>query len=155
MDIKGGTRNHQLLSVTDASNALMNISESGKALLYNSTLLAQKSCIRMPLVGYEQLAERRLLSRRGAVVFLAIVALTVSLANRVPHGTIPGNPVAQSFSSPAKIQHRDSDASQWVAPAAVFTFLWIAESSVILDRGRNVRTRPQDDSLHNRPPPVS
>jgi hypothetical protein len=108
----------------------------------------------MPLVGHRQ-AERRLLSRRGAVAFLAIAALTVSLASRVPHATIFKAAVAHSEFSSVKIQHRDNDASHWVAPLATVTLLWTAEASVILHGDQEVPVRLQDDSLHNRPPPVS
>jgi hypothetical protein len=110
----------------------------------------------MPLVGHGQVAERRLFSRRGVVVLLAILALTVSLANRVPHtGSFDKTPAAHSSSSTAKIQHRDQDASRWVAPAPTFALLWTSEPSVPLDGDRKVSVRLQDNSLHNRPPPLS
>lgn len=109
----------------------------------------------MPLVEYGQPVERRLLSRCGALAFLAIAALTVSLASRVPHATIFKAAVAHSESSSAKIQHRDNDASHWVAPVATPALLWTADSSVILDWDQEVPVRLRDDSLHNRPPPVS
>ncbi len=110
----------------------------------------------MPLVGYEQRAERRLLSWRGALVLLAIVAITVSLANRVPHAvSFEKAPAARSSSSTEKIQHRDQDASRWVAPVATFTLLWASEPAVLLDADEKIPVRLQDNSLHNRPPPVS
>ena len=110
----------------------------------------------MPLVGYGQPAERRLLSRRGVMALLAILALTVSLANRVPHTlSFDKAPTAHSSSSTEKIQHRDQDASRWVASAATFALLWASEPSVPLDADRRVPVRLQDNSLHNRPPPLS
>lgn len=110
----------------------------------------------MPLVGYKQLAERRAFGWRGAMVLLAIVALTVSLASRVPHAvSFDKSPTAHSGSSTEKIQHRDQDASRWVAPVATFTLLWISEPAVSLDADEKIPLRLQDNSLHNRPPPVS
>jgi hypothetical protein len=109
----------------------------------------------MPLVGYEQLARPRFCNRRGAVVLIAIVALTISLANRVPFAALLKAPTVHSASSSAKIQHRDKDAAQWVTPSATFTLLWTAEASVILVENRRIPVGLQDDSLHNRPPPVS
>lgn len=110
----------------------------------------------MPLVGYEQLAERRAFSWRGAMVLLAIVALTVSLATRVPHAvSFDKAPAAHSSSSAEKVQHRDQDASRWVAPVATFTLLWTSEPTVSLDTDEKIPVRLQDNSLHNRPPPVS
>lgn len=123
---------------------------------YNLTSLAQTGYITMPLVGYGQLAERRPPSRRGVVVLLAILALTVSLANRVPHTvSFDKAPAAHSSSSTAKIQHRDQDASRGAAPAATFTLLWASEPSVPLVADEKVPVRLQDNSLHNRPPPLS
>jgi hypothetical protein len=109
----------------------------------------------MPLVGYEEPAPQRLLSRRGVVILLAISALTISLASRVSTATYVKASTAQSSSSTAKIQHLDKDAAQWVAPAATFALLWATEPSVAVDRNESVPVRPPDNSLHNRPPPVS
>ena len=109
----------------------------------------------MPLVGYEEPAQQRLLNRRGLVILLAVSALTLSLASRVSTATFVKGSTAQSSASAAKIQHLDKDAAQWVAPTATFTLLWAAEPSVAIDGNENVPTRPPDDSLHNRPPPVS
>jgi hypothetical protein len=109
----------------------------------------------MGLVRSGQVAERRVLSRRGLVVMLAICALTVSLASRVSHATFFKTPVAQSSSSTAKIQHLDQDASQWEAPPATFTLLWVTESFVAFDGDEIVPVFLQDDALHNRPPPLS
>jgi hypothetical protein len=110
----------------------------------------------MPLVGDGQLAERRLLSQRGVVVFLAIMALTVSLADRVPHAVSVNKASAAHASSPAgKIQHRDQDESRWAALPPAFTLLWASETSVPLVEDKKVAVPQQDNSLHNRPPPVS
>jgi hypothetical protein len=109
----------------------------------------------MPMVGYEELAER-LLSWRRVVVFFATMALTVSLANRVPRPlSVNKASAAHSSSCAAKIQHRDQDESRWAAPAAAFTLLWASETSVPLVEDKKVAVPQQDNSLHNRPPPVS
>jgi hypothetical protein len=109
----------------------------------------------MPLVGYEEQAPQRLLSRRGLVVLLSISVLTISLASRVTTATFCKAYTAKSSSATAKIQHLDKDAAHWVAPTARFTLLWATEPSVAVDRNESVPVRPPDDSLHNRPPPVS
>jgi hypothetical protein len=125
-------------------------------ILYNLISLPQTGYITMPLVGYQQLAKRRLLSGRGAVVLLAIMALTVSLANRVPHA-VSVHQATAAHSSPftAKIQHRDQDASRWVAPVATFTLLWASEPAISLGANEEFPVRLQGNSLRNRPPPVS
>ena len=109
----------------------------------------------MPLVGYEGPAQQRLLSRRGLIISLAILALTVSLASRVSTASFIKASTAQCGSSAAKIQHLDKDAAQWVAPTATFTLLWASEPSVAVDGNENVPIRQPDDSLHNRPPPLA
>ena len=109
----------------------------------------------MSLVGHEQTAEQRLLSRRGLVILVAISALAVSLASRVSTVTCVKASTVQSSACTAKIQHLDKDAAQWVAPTATFTLLWATEPSVAVDRNESIPVRPPDDSLHNRPPPVS
>jgi len=109
----------------------------------------------MPLVGYEQLAERPLLRRRGIAILVAIFALTVSLASRSSTATLLKAPAVNSSSSTAKIQHLDSDAAQWVAPEATITLLWATESLVIRDADESVPIRLQNNSLHNRPPPIT
>jgi hypothetical protein len=124
-------------------------------LLYNPILLLQTDSITMPLAGYEEPAPQRLLSRRGLVVLLAISALTISLASRVSTATFVKAYAVQSSSTTAKIQHLDKDAAHWVAPTATFTLLWATEPSVAVDGNESVPVRPPDDSLHNRPPPIS
>jgi hypothetical protein len=109
----------------------------------------------MPLLGYEEPAQQRLLSRRGLVILLAISALTISLASRVSTATFVKASTAQSSLCTAKIQHLDKDASQWVSPTATFTLLWATEPSLTVSDDEKVPVRPPDDSLHNRPPPVS
>lgn len=109
----------------------------------------------MPLVGSEPVADRRRRSRRGFVVYLVIVALTVSLASRISHASFYRTPTAHSNSVNAKIQQRDYDASEGVSPAATLSILWIAEPSPITDFSEAVWVRFHCDSLYNRPPPLS
>jgi hypothetical protein len=129
--------------------------EPNEPVLYNPTLPLQTDFITMPLVGYEEPAPQRLLSRRGLVILLAISALTLSLASRVSTATFVKAYTAQSSPATAKIQHLDKDAAHWVAPTATFTLLWATEPSVTVNDDGKVPVRPPDNSLHNRPPPVS
>jgi hypothetical protein len=123
--------------------------------LYNFDSLRQSEFVIIPLIGNEQMAERLIFSRRGLVMLLASFALTVSLASRCSTPTFSKAPVALSNDSKAKIQRLDKDAEQWVAPAATFTLLRATEPTVILDGDEKIPTRLPDDSLHNRPPPLS
>jgi hypothetical protein len=117
--------------------------------------LSHTEYITMPLVGENQLAERPLLSWRGVLILVAAFAITLSLANRVFEGQIFNTPTAHSGLAHAKIQHRDTDAAQWVPPVATFTILWSSESSSAVEISDPLYSRPHYESLYNRPPPVS
>jgi hypothetical protein len=117
--------------------------------------LSHTDYITMPLVGENQLAERPLLSWRGVLILVAAFAITLSLANRVFEGQIFNTPTAHSGLAHAKIQHRDTDAAQWVPPVATFTILWSSESSSAVEISDPLYSRPHYESLYNRPPPVS
>lgn len=88
------------------------------------------------------------------VIFLAIFALTATLATRtsVPtdfHGTI-----AQSASTQATRQHLDGDAIQWVAPTPVLTALQVPSFYPRFSpAGPPLPNLLFDESLYNRPPP--
>jgi hypothetical protein len=123
--------------------------------LYNLNSLTQSHCIELPLVGAEQVAERRLFSRRGLVALCAVVALTVSLAGRVFHSVIYSTASIHSAQGYEKVQHRDTDASQWVPPTATCALLWITEPSTNFEPIGQKHFRLHYDSLYNRPPPVS
>jgi len=99
--------------------------------------------------------ERRLFSRRGFVALFAILALTVSLAGRVFHGGIYRATSVHSAQGYAKVQHRDTDASQWVPPTATCALLWITELSTNFEPIGQKHFQLHYDSLYNRPPPVS
>lgn len=109
----------------------------------------------MPLVGTEQMADRRLCSRRGLVIALAIVGLTLSLASRVAHVSFDLNPTVHSDSSYNKVQHRDKDSFQWVSPVASVCLLWVSEYKPSSAPNERIPFRLQYDNLYNRPPPTA
>jgi hypothetical protein len=117
--------------------------------------LSHTEYITMPLVGEDQLAERRLLSWPGVLILVAAFAITLSLANRVFEGQIFNAPTAHSGVGHAKVQHRDNDSVNWVPPTATFTIFWSSESSAVVEISDPLYERPHYESLHNRPPPVS
>ena len=93
-------------------------------------------------------------SLRGIVICVAILTLTVSLANRTGHAVFCNKPTAHTASSSAKIQHRDKDASEWVAPVATFVLLHATETFITQPSSERVLVDRHYDSLHNRPPPI-
>jgi hypothetical protein len=125
------------------------------AALYNLISLSHTEYINMPLVGENQLAERRLLSWRGVLILVAAFAITLSLANRFFEGPIFQATTAHSGLAHAKVQHRDSDSAHWAPPTATFTIRWGSESSAVAETLDPLYERPHCESLHNRPPPVS
>ncbi len=102
----------------------------------------------------EQVADRRLKSRRGFVIAFAIVALTVSLAARGVHVTLDLKPTVHSDSSYNKVQHRDKDASEGAAPVCTFSLFLLAESLVPSAPSPEPQQRLHFESLYNRPPPA-
>jgi hypothetical protein len=109
----------------------------------------------MTLVGSEQLAERRLFSRRGVVICCAVLALIISLANRTVHGTFHLKPTVHSVSVNAKIQKQDKDAAEWAPEPATVSLLWISEQTVCHPSAGTKHLQPHYDSLYNRPPPLA
>jgi hypothetical protein len=93
---------------------------------------------------------------RIAVVLLAILCLTVSLATRF---TVLGPDVqkvttVKSQSPDAKRQHLLSNALQWTAPASSFTLFQPPRSSVFAVSVVIPSTNLSSESwLYNRPPP--
>jgi len=91
------------------------------------------------------------------VVFLAIVALTASLATRTfSPTTSPGNTSqVRSISAQGMRQHLDRDASRWMPPVLVTTTL--QAPPVFYPRfaaaGPPLPNTLLDESLYNRPPP--
>ena len=101
------------------------------------------------------MTERRLFGRRELVAVFAILALTVSLAGRVFHACVYPTASIHSAQGSEKVQHRDTDASQWVPPTATCALLWITESSTNFEPIGQKHFQLHYDSLYNRPPPVS
>lgn len=108
----------------------------------------------MPLGGDNPLSERRVLSVKGVTVLIAVVAITLSLASRVFHGQFFPNHSVHS-SSHQVVQHRDTDAAEWVPPACTLVLLWGTEHSGVIDPIEPTYPREQFQSLYNRPPPLS
>lgn len=108
----------------------------------------------MPLARFEKVADRRRRSWRGIVIAFAVAALSVSLATRGSHVRFDLNPVAHDNSSFAKVQHRDTDAFEWVSPAPSVSLLWVTTPSALIDFDEPIHFRVLDDSLYNRPPPA-
>jgi hypothetical protein len=122
--------------------------------MYNLNSLTQSRCILVPLVGAEQLPERRLLSRRSVVALIVVLGLTVSLAGRVFSGDTYSTTAIHSGVSSAKVQHRDADAVRWAPPAPLYSLLWTAERSLNAEPVEQAYFHPHYDSLYNRPPPI-
>ena len=110
----------------------------------------------MPLLGHSQVADSRLISRRGLLIAFACVALVFSLASRTIHLSVTENPTAQADSPKAKIQHLNKDAAQWSAPVASFLLFLLAIGCLEIS-WEKVPLLPLhvDNCLYNRPPPLS
>jgi hypothetical protein len=123
---------------------------------YGLSRPSQTDCISMPLLGYAEVAECRLLSWRGLLICIAVLALVFSLASRTIHLSIYDSPTAQSDSPKAKIQHPNKDAVQWTAAAASFLLFWLLSTSLEPALGEKpLLARHVDSCLYNRPPPLS
>lgn len=99
------------------------------------------------------MSPRPLFSRHTLIIGLAILGLTISLANRVVHVSLDVKPAAHADSDYSKVQHRDKDAFEWVAPVASMCFLWVTEYSPSSEPIEKTSFRLQYDKLYNRPPP--
>jgi hypothetical protein len=118
------------------------------------TSLTKSSLIIVPLLGADRVTERRLLSRRGLLVLIAVLGLAVSLAGRVFAGEIYSSASIHSGSTCAKVQHRDSDAARWVPPTAVYVLLWASQRSFRIGPADQIQFHLHYDCLYNRPPPT-
>jgi len=94
---------------------------------------------------------------RGLVVYLAVTALAITLADRFFHASAPeATTTAQSHSLKANIQHRDVDAGRWAAPVARLLPLPVptpAQRVGLEDMA--LRAAPVTVGLYDRPPPIS
>jgi len=126
------------------------------AVSYNYSLSPRTEfLIQAPLVGAEQVAKKGVFSLRGLIVSFAILALTVSLANRTVHLSFSDTPRVHSSSPDAKIQHCDKDHSGWISPIAKFVVSFVIEPSLTPSPTNRVVVALNYDSLYNRPPPIS
>ena len=121
---------------------------------YNAGKLSQLESITMPLGGDNPLSGRRIFSVKGVTVAVAVLAITLSLAGRVFHGQVF---LTHSIHSSAYqlVQHRDTDATEWIPPVCTFTLLWGAEHSPVVEPSDPFYPHEQFQSLYNRPPPLS
>ena len=124
-------------------------------LLYNFGSLRQADSSLMPLYGFEQGGNRPLGSGRRAVIFLASVALVVSLASRTFQSAIYLERTVHAQFVGAKIQHRDRDAVGWIPPMVGLFLLWAATPSAPVEPTEKYYVRAYDQSLYNRPPPLA
>ncbi len=108
----------------------------------------------MPLGGFKQVSDRRCRSWRGVVIAFAVTALAISLASRGFHVSFDLSPGAHENYSLTKVQHRDTDASEWMSPAPSLSILWVAAPSTPIEFDEPIHFRVLDDTLYNRPPPV-
>lgn len=102
-----------------------------------------------------QVPAQPLLSGRGLLAYLVILCLTITLANRTVHVTSFDKVTAKSASTSAKIQHRDKDGSEWVAPPEHFAIRWISEQGFAPRPSGRELLDLHCESLNNRPPPIS
>lgn len=108
----------------------------------------------MPPVLTEKTPEGRLLSFRGLLACVAIVCLTVTLANRTVHLSVYNKVTASSVSPIAKIQHRDKDSAEWVCRFVALPTLWVPEASIAYPPSDRELLELHYESLNNRPPPI-
>jgi hypothetical protein len=122
--------------------------------MYNLHSFIHTDVLEVPLVGAEQVAEKRFFSLRGFVVCLAILTLTISLASRGICGGFYSKTTAHSASASAKVQHRDKDASEFVPPAPTLSLLCVTEPSKAPAQTEAIYVQLHYNSLYNRPPPL-
>jgi hypothetical protein len=93
---------------------------------------------------------------RSAIVFLGVLALTVSLASRTADLNISTHQSVQSQTQKAKVQHRDRDAHGWppvVTDSEPF-YLAVCAKPLVPEKTQ-VISEQLDTCLYNRPPPQS
>lgn len=95
-------------------------------------------------------------ARNAAVIVLAVLSLTVSLATRTFHDGAGWRGVTvHADTHQAMRQHLNKDAAQW--PAPVFDFALLDTPSFyprIAPAGPPIPSLHFDESLYNRPPPA-
>lgn len=118
--------------------------------IYNIGLSSVR--LRMLSVSYK----RVWLLGRSAVVFLGVLALTVSLASRTADLNISTHQSVQSQTQKAKVQHRDRDAHGWSPVVTDSEPFYLAVcAKPLVPHTTQVIAEQLDSCLYNRPPPRS
>jgi hypothetical protein len=106
--------------------------------------MSSLSCKRVRLLG------------RSVVVFLGVLALTVSLASRTADLNISAHQSVQSQTQKAKVQHRDRDAHGWSPVVTDSDPFYLAVcAKTLVPENTQVISEQLDSCLYNRPPPRS
>lgn len=88
------------------------------------------------------------------IIALAICGLTVSLATRTFEVVVAHRASVSSGDAQAMRQHMDRDATRWMPPVPLFTFLQAPSFyPYVAPAGPPLATVLFDESLYNRPPP--
>jgi hypothetical protein len=110
----------------------------------------------MFLPPQNRLAKRGISSLRCLVAFLAILALTVSLAGRTFDTNLQTRASISSQAEKAKLQHRDKSGSQWTPVLDRNEPFYVMLYSEAVEPEQEPLLSPHvDDCLYNRPPPLS
>jgi hypothetical protein len=101
---------------------------------------------------------RRRQNWRAALILIAVLSLSVSVATRytVPNSDAVGVKIVKPPSPDAKRQHLVRDAQNWTAPAPKFAFIPLVRTNVHVISAIFPATNLSSESwLYNRPPPSS
>ncbi len=105
-------------------------------------------------VDLEQLRQRRHSVFFLTVGCLIILALTLSVATRTFHLSVPHGVTVQSNAAQGMRQHMDSDAAQWVPPIQQHTiYEAVSFYPRVAPAGPPLPSQLFAESLYNRPPP--
>lgn len=93
---------------------------------------------------------------RPAIVFLGVLALTVSLASRTADLNISTHQSVQAQTQKAKVQHRARDAHGWSPVVTDSEPFYLAVcAKPLVPHTTQVISEQLDSCLYNRPPPRS
>ncbi len=99
--------------------------------------------------------ERRVFAGRRLVVWMAMIAVAVTLAGRTIH--LPQTDVTsvQANAVSAKVQHRSMDGVRWSPPVqAVFVLRPSTSFHIVVSRDELLPSAFVDFGLYTRPPPA-